>query len=174
MGKIKYIKTSITLYGLIEENDTLWLEWYNYSKLLTSKLGYNPNYIGVRSESFKSGKVITVKRSESKLIKVLESGERPQSLDVYCLHDNFVQAVFDYYTSFSRIRDFGKHNVTITMPQEKFYEINTDEIINELKKYIKFSHGEIYELDYTECPILYIYKGKPISKFMNFNLIKEF
>lgn len=174
MQKNKYIKTSITLYGQIEENDTLWLDWYNYAKSLTEQLGYNANYIGVRSKSFHSGKVLTLKRSENKLIRVLESGEESKSLDVYSLHDNFVQAAFDYYTYFSRVKDFEKNNVTITMSQEKFCEINVEEIITELKKFISFSHGEIYELDYTECPIFYICNDSPNREFKNYKLLRVF
>jgi hypothetical protein len=173
MKNKKYIKTTITLYGLINNEDELWWEWFLYAKSLAIELGYTPNYIGVNSNTFKSGKVLTINRSQKKLEESIKNKNFPSNLDVYSLHDDFKQAAFDYYLLASRSTMFNNHNISITIPKEKYSELNSDKLINDMKRFINFNKGEIYELDYTECPLLYIVKGKPRTEFKGLNIVRE-
>lgn len=83
------INTSITMYGKVEDSPEKWWKWYEYSKCLTERLGYNPNYIGIRSDTFKSGMVLTIQRVENRLRKAIENRELIKHLSVYSLPENF-------------------------------------------------------------------------------------
>lgn len=61
MKKKDILKKCITLYGDINISSEELKELYNYSKQLIVDIGYIPNYIGVISNSFKSGKIVEEK-----------------------------------------------------------------------------------------------------------------
>lgn len=163
---------SITLYGSIEEADGAWLEWYSYCKLLTTQLGYEPNYIGVISKSFNSGKVVTISRMEKKLMKIIKDNEFIRSLSVYSLPKEFVQAAFDYHTLITRGCVNELHHITLTFPSERYNNLKIEPILNGLKNFINFSNGEIYELPYSECPLFYAAKVNSIEDYKGLRIIR--
>lgn len=64
--------TSIILYGEFDKYDTnSWLTFYDYTKRLTKSLSFEPNYVGIIGEEFKSCNVLTVKRIEKRLMNSL-------------------------------------------------------------------------------------------------------
>lgn len=166
--------TSITLYGKIEEDFEMWWEWYIYSKSLTAQLGYKPNYIGVISKTFNSGKVLTISRMESKLKKVIEDEESIKSLCVFSLPKGFVQATFDYHTLITRECGDMPHHITLTFSSKIYKELDIESIIEGMKNFIGFTDGEIYELPTSECPLLYAIKANPIDSYTGLRVINTF
>jgi len=167
------IKSCITLYGGIEDASAKWWDWYEFSKSLTQKLGFSPNYVGASSKTFKSDKISTIQKAESKLKKAVEGGEKFQSLEVYALPDEFKQAAFDYNTYIVRYKGFQPHHITLAMPQETFNSLKVDEIVQALKEYIDFVSGEIYEISVFESPFFYASKANPPSYFKSLKVIRE-
>ncbi|WP_163538047.1 hypothetical protein [Gracilibacillus sp. YIM 98692] len=142
--------TSIVLYGEMDKMDTnKWLKFYKYSKKLSSELSFEPNYIGLIGEDFKSGKVLTIKRTEKRLLKSLSNGSCLTSMELYSLPDDFKQAAFDYNFYLARIVNEINHKpskIILTVPTEMYEIINTDSVISNLKEFIQFKEGEIFEL----------------------------
>ena len=172
--KKNVIRTSITLYGEIESNPVKWLEWFTYAKTLTEEIGYNPNYVGISGTSFKSGNILTLAKTEKRFKKAVEAGEAFDSLDVYSLPDEFKQAVFDYKTYMVRYCSYEPHHITIILLQEDFSKINTEKVIENLKTFIKFSMGQIFEMSALESPFFYASKANPASHYKSLNILKEF
>lgn len=101
--------TSIVLYGEIDKCDTnRWIDFYNYSKKIAYELSFEPNYIGLIGEGFKSGKLLTTKRTEKRLLKSLANGSSLSSMALYSLPDEYKQAAFDY--NFYLGRDVNEYN----------------------------------------------------------------
>ena len=75
-------KISITIWGA-EKGD--WIDWYNDIKELMSYLGYEETHIGILSENYTSGKIMTVKRKEKEVLAKLIEGEVPKSFSCYSL-----------------------------------------------------------------------------------------
>ena len=61
--------TSIVLYGSIEVREKRLWEAYQYFLKLNEELGYTSTHIGIIGDSFKSGKLTTIKRTEAKFKK---------------------------------------------------------------------------------------------------------
>jgi len=170
------LRTSITLYGKIEDDVMQWWEWFLFSKELTSKLGYIPNYVGITSKScFKSGKILELNRASKRLDKSVKENEEINSIDLYSLPEKFKQAAFDYFTSM--VRYAGPHDpqhITISIPSKDFYHLEDENTIERLKQFIIFSTGQIYELSSSESPIFYASRVNPPSYYKTLKLLREF
>jgi hypothetical protein len=172
----KDLRTSITLYGKIENNAIQWWEWFLFSKELTNRLGYTPNYVGVTSKScFKSGKILEINRASKRLDKSLKENEEISSIEIYSLPEKFKQAAFDHFTSM--VRYAGPHDpqqITITVSSKDFYYLEDEKIIEKLKHFIIFSTGQIYELSASESPFFYASRVNPPSYYKTLKLLREF
>jgi len=170
------LRTSIALYGKIENEAIQWWEWFLFSKELTNKLGYTPNYVGITSKSsFKSGKILELNRATKRLDKSVKENEEICSIDLISLPEMFKQAAFDYFTSM--VRYAGPHDpqqITITMPSKDFCHLEDDKIIEKLKQFIIFSTGQIYEMSALESPLFYASKANPPSYYKSLNILREF
>lgn len=154
--------TSIVLYGEIDELDTdKWIDFYKLSKNLSKNLSLESNYIGLDGTEFKSGKVLTIKRTEKRLLKSLIEGKGLISMALYSLPEGFTQAAFDYNFYLGRDKNEEKHNqskIILTIPTEEYRKLNTDKIITTFRELIHFKEGEIFELSRYETPLLYASK----------------
>lgn len=168
------IRTSITLYGEVQLDAAKWLEWFDYTKRLNDEIGYNPNYVGISGKSFKSGSILTIAKAEKRFKKAVEAGEYFDSLDVYSLPEEFKQAAFDYQTYMVRYCSYEPHHVTITLNQEDYSKIDEDKVIEDLKKFIKFSEGQIFEMSSTESPFFYASKVNPASYYKTLKILRKF
>lgn len=161
--------TSITLYGKNQANKDNWVFWYKSAKSIVRLLGYEPNYFGVHSNTMNSGKIMTIKRSEKKLLKSIDAGDCIKWIELYSLPDDYRQASFDYDVFL--IRDIDQ--VTLLTNKTDFENADEDVLINLLKHHITFKYGEIYELDRDECPLIYASKANPPSFFKTLNVIRK-
>ena len=66
---------SITIWGAEKGN---WVEWYNDIKNLMKKFGYENTHIGIVSEHYSTGKIMTVARKEKEIISNIVAGEVPR------------------------------------------------------------------------------------------------
>jgi hypothetical protein len=116
-----------------------------------------------------SGKTMTLKRSEKKLLKSIDEGDDIKWIEVYSLPDDFRQASFDYDVFL--IKDFEQ--VTLVTNKTDFTNADEEVLINLLKQHIAFKNGEIYEMGRDECPLFYALKANPPSSFKTLNIIRK-
>ncbi|NLP45410.1 hypothetical protein [Acetivibrio saccincola] len=171
--KKNIIKTSIVLYGEIKNDSVIWKKWYEYAKSFIEKVGYCPNYVGISGQSFKSKHILSISRIEKKFIKTVENGETFDSLEVYSLPPNFNQAAFDYEIHMARICSYEPHFILATLLQKDFLKIDVDNVINELKEFINFKNGQIFEMTNPESPFFYAAKVNPVSYYKSLKILKE-
>lgn len=170
---MKETNTSITIYGKVEDNPQIWKDWYKYCKFLTERLGYTSNYIEISSETFKPRKVLTIKRVERRLMKAIDDEESLKHLCVYSLKEGFKQAVFDYNTYVVRYCGGTPNHITLSFPTKIYETIDIKSIIEELKNYIEFSHGEIYELPISESTFFYAMKVNSLDTYKGLKIIRK-
>lgn len=159
----------ITLYGDIKTNDDKWGLWYNDAKNIVKLLGYEPNYFSIDSTTFKSGKVMSLKRSEKKLLKSIDAGDEIRWITIYSLPIDYRVASFDYDVLLIR----GTEHVSLLANVSDFKNTNEEMLLDSLKQHIAFKYGEIYDMDRDECPLIYASKANPPSSFKTLKVIKN-
>ncbi|MCR5609272.1 MAG: hypothetical protein K6G26_09440 [Lachnospiraceae bacterium] len=137
-------------YG--DKIDTNWVAWYMFVKQLFNSYNLEVSHLGIASESFKSGKIVTTKRKEKTLISKLNEGEVPRCIECYSLLEDFRIAMFDYKMLCIRTEKF----IAIVF-KEEYLGIIDEKNILEMKEYINFSDGEVFSTDIKEVPLLYAY-----------------
>lgn len=160
---------SITVYGENNHDDFRWGEWYDDAKSIIESLGYEYNYVGIRSQRLKSGKVMKLSRNEKKVNDEIQSGQEIRYISMFSLPQDFQSASFDYNVMIVRNSQF----ITITINKSDLNRIDEKELIKLLKKYVKNCYGEIYEMDRYESPLIYASKANPVSFFKSLKVIKE-
>ena len=119
---------SITIWGAEKGN---WVEWYNDIKNLMKKFGYENTHIGIVSEHYSTGKIMTVARKEKEIISNIVAGEVPMSFSCYSLPEGYKVASFDY--NFLCERNDSYMSVII---KEADYNIDNEKlIISMMNKY---------------------------------------
>lgn len=160
---------SITLNGVVFDDNNKWLEWYNESKMLIKSLGYEPTHVGIASSTLNTGKVMNLKRYEKEIFNSIQSGDKIEYISVYSLPNKYDSASFDYNVFLAR--DDGY--LTLIMNKSDFNNKKEEYLISILKKYIDSTSCEIYEMDRRECSLLYAAKDNPASFFKSINIIKS-
>ena len=87
---------SITFNGEIDNDNVRWIQWYNDAKKIVKLLGYEPTHVGISGTAFKSGKVLSVSKSEKKILKSLENGDSVYYISLFALPKDYKSASFDY------------------------------------------------------------------------------
>lgn len=165
------ITTSIVLYGDINSLDSKkWLDFYNYISNFIQSINLVPNYIAVSSESIKSSKISPLKRVEKKLYTAIDNKEEISSLSIYSLPDNFETAAFDYNAYICRTNRLKYSHIIVTLPIEIYKKIDYRGLIVELKNFIDFKEGEIFNLSNLESPHLYASKANAPSAFKSLDV----
>lgn len=169
-------KVSIVLYGNVVNTSSYWHEWYLFAKQIIHDLGYTSNYLGVKGESFKSGKYLTIGRTENRLIRAIESKEKIDYITVLSLPDNFKQAVFDYYIELSRICCKDRKSIFVSMDESVYERLseNVDDFIEQLKIHIDFECGQLFQLQRKESAFFYAMKANSPSYYKSLKIIKDF
>ena len=158
------ITISFNCEGFVDDK---WNEWYDDSKTVIRLLGYEPTHI--ESSYSKSGKILTVKRSEKKIINYLQSAERVEYLSMTSLPDDYSIAAFDYNVWVGRAVDV----LCVVMNKSDYNAGNKDQILKILSKYTASKSYEIFEMDRSECPVLYVSKANPVSFYKTLKIIEE-
>ncbi|TQR30405.1 hypothetical protein [Brevibacillus brevis] len=168
------LMTSIVLYGLIRAKEQEIWEWYQYFLKFNEKLGYPSTHLGIIGDSFKSGKLTTIKRTEAKLSKVLENGENIKTISIYSLPEEFTQAAFDYNTFICMNQSFNHPFVIVSVPSADFINVNMQELIADLQRFIICTEGKVFELSALESPLIYASKVNDDSDFSSLKIIEKF
>lgn len=158
-------KISITIWGREKGN---WLDWYKEITNLMNEMGYENTHIGIMSQYYSSGKIMTVARKEKEVIMKMSEGEIPKSFSCYSLPKGYKVASFDY--DFLCERNDSYMSIII---KDKDYNIdNEQQIIALMNRYICFECGEIYSTIESEMPLLYS-ETKDKNNLKSYKLIKD-
>lgn len=160
---------SITIYGEADDKSSVWSSWINYVEALTAQLHYPSTHVSVRGDTFKSAKVTVFNRTKKRLLKALEKEEGFKWISFYSLPDDFKTAAFDYEILAARTANF----VTLILSEAIFSQIDVDQVVEELKAFIVFREGEIYELDIEETPMIYATKCNSVSSFKTLKILHK-
>lgn len=156
---------SITIWGAEKGN---WLEWYKDIKNLMNKFGYENTHIGIVSEHYSAGKIMTVARKEKEIISEISMGEVPMSFSCYSLPKGYKVASFDYNFLCERNESY----MSVILNEADYNNDNEQLIISMMNKYICFEYGEIYSSIVSEMPLLYA-ETKDENNLKTFKLIKH-
>lgn len=167
------LMTSIVLYGSIEAQELELWELYKYFLKLNEELGYPSTHIGIIGDSFKSGKLTTIKRTEAKLKKACENGENIETISIYALPQEFTQAAFDFNTLICINKSLNNQFIIVTVPSEGFNKVHKIGIIKDLEKYITCRESEVFELSVFESPLIYASKVNQSSDFKSLKIIDK-
>lgn len=160
---------SIVLYGKISTEKKAWERWYKYSKQFIHRLNYDANYISIESTTINSGKILTLKRAEKKILSAIEKGEEIEWISLYSLPNHFKSAAFDYDVSLIRNRSY----ICITLKENDYLTMNSKIIIQELANFVDIEEGEIYSMSREECPPLYAARLNPDSMYKTLEIIEK-
>ncbi len=160
---------SITLWGdgLIKGN---WLDWYNDIGIIFQQLGYKRTHIGIECKSYVNKKIVTIERKERSIINILQSGDMPKSLSCYSLSKEYKVAMFDYDIMAVRQSEY----ISVIVNKSDLAKVEMENIISDLKQYIEFRRGEVYQMDREEMPLLYAANAKTINPFKSLEILKKF
>ncbi|MBU7315284.1 hypothetical protein [Paenibacillus oleatilyticus] len=167
------LMTSIVLYGSIEDRENDIWDWYQYSLKLNEGLGYPSTHLGIIGDSFKSGKLSTMKRTERNLKKALENGESIETVSIYSLPEGFTQAAFDFNTFISMNRRLNQF-IIVSVPSVDFSKFDKREMIRDLGHFITCREAEVFELSILESPLIYASKVNQESDFKSLKKIDKY
>lgn len=158
-------KISITIWGEKKGN---WLEWYKDISKLMHKIGYENTHIGIISEHYSSGKIMTVARKEKEIIMKMNEGEIPKSFSCYSLPKGYKVASFDYDFLCERNDSY----MSVIIKDIDYNVDNEQQIIALMNRYIRLECGEIYSTIESEMPLLYA-ETKDKNNLKTYKLIKD-
>lgn len=166
--------TSIVLYGSIKAQELEIWDGYQYFLKLNEVLGYPSTHIGIIGDSFKSGKLTTIKRTEAKLKKACENGENIETVSIYALPQDFTQAAFDFNTFICINTSLNNQFIIVTVPSVNFSKVNKSDLIKDLGKFIICREYEVFKLSVLESPLIYASKVNQESGFRSLEIIDKF
>ena len=106
-----------------------WDKWYFDVKEFFENYGYEVTHFGIISQSYNSGKLLTVARKEKEMIDKIRKGEKPILMSLYSLPPKYKSASFDYNMSMVRREGFisvtiNECDYNITNEKKAFYFID--------------------------------------------------
>ena len=134
-------------------------EAYFYAKEMMTKYDLKPQYIGVIGEKGWTGdKLLTIKRKEKQLLEDLEKNKKIESVQVITKEMEGKEIIND--KSFFLIE---KEDGTIAFwTNTNIEEVNFEEILEEMKKYVEPGIEEIFDWESEASPLKYILEGEKI------------
>lgn len=160
---------SITLWGNGQIKGR-WLEWYNDVGTIFKELGYKRTHIGMQSKSYVNRKIVTVARKEAQILQLLQAGEKPMSMSCYSLDKEYKQASFDY--NIMAVRHSKYLSLILNKSDSKIIDVNS--VVVNLKQYIEFECGEIYQMERNEMPLIYAARANPPDAFKSLKVLDKF
>ena len=132
-------------------------EAYFYAKEMMKKYDLEPQYIGVTAEEGWTGdKILTIKRKEKQLLKDLEKNILIKNIGLETKEIEEKEIIND--KSFFLIE---KEDGTIAFwTNTNIEEVNFEEILEEMKKYVEPGIEEICDWESGSSPIVYVYEGE--------------
>ena len=136
-------------------------EAYFYAKEMMKKYDLEPQYIGVTAEEGWTGdKILTIKRKEKQLLKDLEKNILIKNIGLETKEIEEKEIIND--KSFFLIE---KEDGTIAFwTNTNIEEVNFEEILEEMKKYVEPGIEEICDWESDSSPIVYVSDGESTIK----------
>ena len=155
MKRIVYIR------GKFKGNNKEMKEAYFYAKEMMKKYDLEPQYIGVTAEEGWTGdKILTIKRKEKQLLKDLEKNILIKNIGLETKEIEEKEIIND--KSFFLIE---KEDGTIAFwTNTNIEEVNFEEILEEMKKYVEPGIEEICDWESGSSPIVYVSDGESTIK----------
>ena len=155
MKRIVYIR------GKFKGNNKEMKEAYFYAKEMMKKYDLEPQYIGVTAEEGWTGdKILTIKRKEKQLLKDLEKNILIKNIGLETKEMEGKEIIND--KSFFLIE---KEDGTIAFwTNTNIEEVNFEEILEEMKKYVEPGIEEICDWESGSSPIVYVSDGESTIK----------
>ena len=153
MERIVYIR------GKFKGNNKEMKEAYFYAKEMMTKYDLKPQYIGVIGEKGWTGdKLLTIKRKEKQLLEDLEKDIIIKNIGLETKEMEGKEIIND--KSFFLIE---KEDGTIAFwTNTNIEEVNFEEILEEMKKYVEPGIEEIFDWESEASPLKYILEGEKI------------
>ena len=153
MERIVYIR------GKFKGNNKEMKKAYFYAKEMMTKYDLKPQYIGVIGEKGWTGdKLLTIKRKEKQLLEDLEKDIIIKNIGLETKEMEGKEIIND--KSFFLIE---KEDGTIAFwTNTNIEEVNFEEILEEMKKYVEPGIEEICDWESDSSPIVYVYEGEKI------------
>jgi hypothetical protein len=167
------MRISIVVYGEIESGPAKWWEWYLYARAFNARIGRNPDFAGITGDSFQVGRVLTLAGADKELKKSVERGDRFQYISLYAMPEHSRQAGFDHLTYMLRTCFSQPNRILVTLFQEDYLKLNADQVIGELKQFIRFSSGQVFEMAISESPFGYVMQAHPAAHYKTLKIIKD-
>ena len=143
--------------------DTNWYEWHLAVIKLFEKYGLKITHYGFSSASYDPDRIVTAMRKQKEIIRIIQSGEVPKSIECFSLPKEF-NSVCDSPLTCVRTNEF----ISVFYHED---DISIDENdIMEMKKFIKCEYGEVFS-SYRYLTVMYSY-SREHGKFSDFELIK--
>ncbi len=158
-------KISITIWGKEKGN---WLEWYKDVTDLMTQMGYKNTHIGIITESYNTGKVVTVARKEKEILTRIREGEFPSCFSCFSLPKDYRCAGFDYYFMCERNEAY----MSVTINDTDYNDYNERQIIAMITKYTCMESGEIFSTSMSELPLVYA-ETKDTRNLKTYKLIRN-
>jgi hypothetical protein len=170
---MKKKRLSLVLFGTIHDKEDLWEEWYHYAKNKIKAYGFTPDHLDVIGESFKGKSILTVKRSEKKLLQSLKEKKETKCIAVDSLYKDYGIAAFDYHISFSLTSYAETHDLLIDFPEsdEKWIQ-EAENLLNELKAFMDVEEGCLFEFPFNKISLNFVANRESPSEW--FHIIKTF
>ncbi|WP_335981751.1 hypothetical protein [Fusobacterium polymorphum] len=151
MERIVYIR------GKFKGNNKEMKKAYFYAKEMMTKYDLKPQYIGVMAEEGWTGdKLLTIKRKEKQLLEDLEKDIIIKNIGLETKEMEGKEIIND--KSFFLIE---KEDGTIAFwTNTNIEEVNFEEILEEMKKYVEPGIEEICDWESGSSPIVYVLRGK--------------
>ena len=151
MERIVYIR------GKFKGNNKEMKEAYFYAKEMMKKYDLEPQYIGVTAEEGWTGdKILTIKRKEKQLLEELEKNKKILSIGLYT-KEMEGKEIIDNKSYFLINKQDG---VVAFWTNTNIEEVNFEEILEEMKKYVEPGIEEICDWESGALPIVYIHNGE--------------
>ena len=153
MERVVYIR------GKFKGNNKEMKEAYLYAKEMMKKYDLEPQYIGVIGEKGWTGdKLLTIKRKEKQLLEDLEKDIIIKNIGLETKEMEGKEIIND--KSFFLIE---KEDGTIAFwTNTNIEEVNFEEILEEMKKYVEPGIEEIFDWESEASPLKYILEGEKI------------
>ena len=153
MERIVYIR------GKFKGNNKEMKEAYFYAKEMMTKYDLKPQYIGVIGEKGWTGdKLLTIKRKEKQLLEDLEKDIIIKNIGLETKEMEGKEIIND--KSFFLIEK--EDGIIAFWTNTNIEEVNFEEILEEMKKYVEPGIEEICDWESDEIPLRYIWEGEKI------------
>lgn len=159
---------SITLRGNALKKGK-WIEWYEYICSIIHELGYNRTHLAIESETYTTKKIVTISRKEKQILQLLDNGLQPTSFSIYSLPKDYKIASFDYNVLVVREKNY----ISFIVNRYDFEKLDVDGFVSQMKRYIEFDNGEIYQMDRCEVPLIYAAQANSLDTYTTLEVLKQ-